>query len=263
MEVIPVKTDLVQIGDDIVRVLLDAITRAGLKVEDNDILLVADKIVATSEGRIVRFDSVKPSLTAKRLARKYSLEPAFVELVTREAKEIYGGVPRALLTLRSNVLIANAGIDHKNAPEGSACLWSIDPDLTAKNLMRALSNKTGKSIGLILVDSHVNPMRVGTVGFALGIAGIKPLRDCRGKLDLYGRPIVITQMNLADDLAASAHLLMGETVERTPLVVIRGAPVEVTEDYNANEIVIAKEECMFMNVFIGKQRRTKRTVNKK
>lgn len=253
LEVLPIRTSLVQVGDDIIEVILEAVDSAGLRIEDGDILLAADKIVATSEGRVVHFDSVKPKGKARKLARKYSLEPPFVELVLREAEEVYGGVPRALLTLKNNVLIANAGVDHKNAPENSACLWSVNPDETARGIWKVLCEKTGKKIGFILVDSHVSPMRIGTTGFALGIAGIKPVKDCRGLLDLYNRPLVITRINLADDLAAAAHLVMGETSERTPLVIIRGAPVQVTDDYDPSEVVMAKDQCMYMNVFLSKQ----------
>jgi len=253
LEVLAAKTSFVQVGDDIVEVILDAIDSTGLKIEDGDILLVADKIVAASEGRVVDFDSVKPRGKARKLAGKYSLEPPFVELVLREAEEVYGGVLRALLTLKNNVLIANAGVDHKNAPENSACLWSINPNETARRIWKALSEKIGRKIGFILVDSHVSPMRIGTTGFALGIAGIKPVKDCRGLLDLYNRPLLITRINLADDLAAAAHLVMGETSERTPLVIIRGAPVQVTDDYDPNEVVIAKEQCMYMNVFLSRK----------
>ena len=93
---------------------------------------------------------------------------------------------------------------------------------------------------------------MGTTGFALSFAGFNPIKDCRGKLDLYGKPLLITRINLVDDLAAAAHLLIGETNERTPLVIIRGAPIEVIEDYDANQIKIPKEECLYMkNLFSG------------
>jgi coenzyme F420-0:L-glutamate ligase len=254
LEIFPIKTPLVHLGDDIIKVILESIDSAGLKIEDRDVLVVSDKIVATSEGRIINFDSVKPGRKAKQLAKKYSLEPPYVELVLKEAEEIFGGVPKALMTLKNNVLIANAGIDHKNAPENSACLWSINPNETTKKIWKTISKKTGRKIGLILVDSHVNPMRVGTVGFALGIAGFKPTKDCRGSLDLYGRKVLITRINVADDLAAAAHLVIGETTERTPLALVRGAPVEITDDYDPNEITIAREDCMYMGVFLKGKR---------
>ncbi len=254
MEVVPVKTSLVQAGENIISVILKAINDAGLIIQDEDILLLADKIVATSEGRIVNFKFIRPSKKAKRLAKKYSLEPPFVELVLREAEEIYGGVPKALTTLKNNMLIANAGIDHKNAPKNSACLWSINPNETARKIWKSLSEKTGKKIGLILVDSKVNPLRVGTTGFALGIAGIKPLRDFRGSLDLYNRKILITRLNVADDLAAAAHLVMGEAAESTPLVIVRGAPVEFTDNFDPNEIIISRDECMYMGIFLKRRK---------
>lgn len=251
MEVLPVQTPLVRVGDDVVRVIEQAVREAGLQIEDGDILLLADKIVATSEGRVSDLDSVEPSAKAKSLAQEHSLEPSFVELVLREAEEILGGVPRALLTIKDNVLIANAGIDHKNAPERSACLWSINPHKAAKRIWKALSKKLGKKIGVILVDSHVNPMRLGTTGFALGIAGIEPIRDCRGMRDLYNREVLITRVNVADDLAAAAHLVMGEVRERTPLVIVRGAPVQLTDEYNPNEVYIPKDDCLFMSAFLS------------
>jgi len=249
LEVYPIKTPLVKVGDDIIKIILEAVENAGYKIENEDILLVADKIVATSEGRIVDLNSIKPTAKSKKLAREHSFEQSFVELVLREADEIYGGAARAILSLKNNVLIANSGIDRKNAPKNSVCLWSINPNKTARKLWKILSKKTGKKIGFILIDSHVNPMRVGTTGFALGIAGIKSIKDCRGTLDLYHKPVLITRMNLADDLAATAHLVMGETAESTPIVLIKGAPIKVTDNFDPDEVVIPKDECMYMRVF--------------
>lgn len=254
MELIAVKFPLIKEGDNIVNILLKSIKEEGLSIEDGDIIAIADKIVATSEGRIAYYKDVKATKKAEALAEKYMLEPQYVELVLRKADEIFGGVQRAILTSKNNVLIANAGIDHKNAPEGAACLWSIDPNGAAVKLRREITGKTEKRVGIILVDSHVNPMRMGTIGFALGIAGFKPIRDCRGSLDLYDKPLIITRMNIADDLAAAAHLLMGETTERTPTVIIRNSPVEITDKYDPKEIVIPRKECMYMKIFLEQKR---------
>lgn len=253
MEVYPVKTPLVKVGDDIIKIILDAINKADLKIKDGDIIVTADKIVATSEGRVFDLKTVTPTKRAKEIARKHSLEPSFVELVLREADEFYGGAHRAILTLKNNILIANSGIDRKNAPINKVCLWSVNPNKTANRVWRILKQKTGKKIGFMLIDSHVNPMRVGTVGFALGIAGIIPIKDYRGTLDLYDRSILITRMNLADNLAASAHLIMGESSESTPVVLIRGAPVEIVDNYDPDEVLIPKSECMYMRVFLPEE----------
>jgi coenzyme F420-0:L-glutamate ligase len=252
MKMIPIKVRLLKQGDNAVEELINAIQEKGFKIKNGDILAIADKIIATCAGRIVNFKNVIPSSKALALADMYQLEPPFVELVLREADEIYGGVPRAILTLKHNTLIANAGIDHKNVPQGYAALWPLNPNESAKTLWEEIQKKTGKKIGIILVDSRVNPLRMGTTGFALGLAGFNPIKDCRGKLDLYRKPLLITRINQVDDLAAAAHILIGETNERTPLVIIRGAPIEVTEDYDPNQINIPKKECLYMkNLFSG------------
>lgn len=252
MELIPVKTKFLKKNDNLVDALLSALQDKGLKIKDGDILAIADKIIATCWGRIVNLRDVKPSRKALELADKYKLEPPFVEIVLREADEVYGGVPRAIVTLKNNVLIANAGMDHKNVPQDSASLWLLNPNESAKKLREEIQKKIGKKIGIILVDSRVNPLRMGTTGFALGLAGFNPIKDCRGMLDLYGKPLLITRINLADDLAAAAHLLIGETTERTPLVIIRGVHIEITDDYDPNQVIIPKEECLYMNnVFSG------------
>jgi coenzyme F420-0:L-glutamate ligase len=189
-----------------------------------------------------------------KLAEKSGLEPGFVELVLREAEHVYGSVSRALLTMKHGVLVANAGIDHKNAPPNHACLWPEDPNATAEVLRHSLQELTGKKLGVLLVDSHVAPLRMGTVGFALGLAGFEPIRDCRGAVDLYGKPLLITRMNLADDLASAAHLAMGETDERVPVVIVRGAPVKVTDEYDSGALRIPVSQDLYLTVFQGMEK---------
>lgn len=246
MRLIPIKTSLIKTGDNVINVFLDVVRKKGLEVEDGDIVAFADKIVAISEGRVKNLTCVEPSDRAKSLAERYMLEPGFVELVLRNAEEIYGGVPRALLTINNGIIIANAGIDHKNAPVNSVTLWPSNPNETAANLRGELYVKTGKRVGVILVDSHVAPMRMGTLGFALGIAGFKPVKDCRGMNDLYGKPLLITRINLADDLASAAHFVMGEATERISVVIIRDSNLEITDDYNPRDVLISNEECLFI-----------------
>ncbi|RLI34272.1 coenzyme F420-0:L-glutamate ligase [Candidatus Bathyarchaeota archaeon] len=255
MEIIPIKMPFIEKGDDIIAIFLDVIRDKGLELEDGDVVAFADKIVAISEGRVINFESVEPSEKAKALAELYKLEPSFVEVVLREADEVLGGVARALLTLKNDIIIANAGIDHKNAPLHSAALWPSNPNETAAKLRGKLESTTRKRVGILLVDSHVAPMRMGTLGFALGIAGFRPVKDCRGMKDLYGKPLRITRINLADDLASAAHLVMGETTERIAIAIIRNSKIIITDDYDPREVVIPKEECLFMKN-LGKDRYT-------
>jgi coenzyme F420-0:L-glutamate ligase/coenzyme F420-1:gamma-L-glutamate ligase len=219
MQLYAVKTRVVKVGDNLVEVVLDSLRKQRLNLENDDMLALASKVVSYSQRRIVNLSDVKPSRRAEKLAKKFSLEPGFAELVVDEADKIYGGVEKALLTLKDNVLTANAGIDNKNAP-------------------------------VMVVDSGLVPLRIGTVGLALAVAGFSPIREWRGRKDLYGKTIVITRHAVADDLASAAHLLMGEAAEKTPVVLIRDAPVDFDNNiHSVAEMVMPSTECIFMSTF--------------
>lgn len=250
MRLYVVKTRVVKPGDNLVDVILDSLRKQTLKLEDNNVLALASKIVSYSQGRIVKLGDAKPSEKAKKLARKYSLEPEFAELVLREAEKVYGGVEKAVLTLKDNIITANAGIDNKNAPIGSAVLWPRDLVHWLKNFRDEINRKTGKRIAVVVVDSGLIPLRIGTVGLALAAAGFNPIREWRGKGDLYGRPIMITRHAVADDLASAAHLLIGEAAEKTPIVLIKNAPVDFDDNvHGSEEMMMPFRECIFMNTF--------------
>jgi coenzyme F420-0:L-glutamate ligase/coenzyme F420-1:gamma-L-glutamate ligase len=250
MRLYAVETRVVKLGDNLVEVVLESLRKQQLKLEDNDVLALTSKIVSYSQGRIVRLGDVKPSEKAKKLAKRYSLEPAFAELVVYEAEKIYGGVKKALLTLKDSVLTANAGIDNKNAPIGSAVLWPENLAEWLKNFRNKIHRKTGKRVAMIVVDSGLIPLRIGTVGLALAVAGFNPIREWRGKQDLYGKQITITRHAVADDLASAAHLLMGEAAEKTPIVLIKDAPVDFDDSvHGPAEMMMPFKECIFMNTF--------------
>lgn len=246
MNILPIKTPLITQGDDIVSILLEILDKVGIVLQSGDIVAIADKIIAISEGRYTNYNEIQPSCKATSLAKTYDLEPGFVELVLRDADEILGGVSRALLTIKHDMLIANSGIDHKNAPGNSATLWPINPNETAADLRKQLEKKTGKRIGVLLVDSHVIPMRMGTLGLAIGLAGFDPVKDCRGINDLYDQPLQITRINVADDLASAAHYVMGETTEQIPIAIIRDSNIIIHDIYNPREVIIPRSECLYM-----------------
>lgn len=240
-----IRTELVQPGDDLVKVILDAAERQGLKIEDGAIVAIASKAVATAQKRLKKLSTVKPSRRARELAAKYNLEPSFAEIVLQEAEEVCGGVSKAVLTLKNNILTANAGVDQKNSPAGYVVLWPRNPFQTAEKIRRDISKRTGKRVGVLIVDSRVTPLRMGTCGLALAVAGFEPVRDCRVEKDLYGRSISITRHALADDLASAAHLIMGESNKRTPAVLIKQAPVEFTSKIDQSSAAISAKECLF------------------
>ncbi len=251
LQVFPIKTERIDVGCDLTSVILNSLGSQNLELEDGDVLAVSSKVLSTSQGRVVRLSGVEASEEAGRLAEAHSLEPEFVELVLREADEVYGGVHGALLTLKDGVLTANAGVDHKNAPPGHAALWPRNPWMEAERIRREILRRTGRRIGVIIVDSHLSPLRMGTRGLALAVAGFRPVADLRGRTDLYGRRIRITRHSIADDLASTAHLVMGEADEGTPAALIRGAPITLTEDVNPSETLISCDECIYVKGLKG------------
>jgi coenzyme F420-0:L-glutamate ligase len=261
LNLIAVKTRVVKIGDDLVELILESLKAQGLQVEDNDVLSLTSKVVSCSEGRMIKLSEVKPSEEAKRLAKEYSLKPEFAELILREADRVYGGVEKAVLTLKNGVMAANAGIDNKNAPSDYAVLWPKDPAASVREVRNRIKRRTGKDVAVMIIDSGLVPLRIGTTGLALAVAGFKPIRDDRGCKDLFGKLIMITRQAVADDLASAAHLLMGEAAEKTPLVLIKDAPVNFDDGvYGSSDMMMPPKECIFMNTLetqIGVKRKAR------
>jgi coenzyme F420-0:L-glutamate ligase len=250
MRLYPIKTRIINTGDDLTEVILESLKEQNLQLEDNDILAITSKIIAYAEGQVVKLSDVKPSDRAKELGQQFSLQPEFVELIISEADKVYGGVEKAVLTLKNGVLTANAGIDNKNVPAGSVILWPRKPQKWTRDIREGIRRKTEKQVAVLIVDSGLIPLRIGTTGLALAVAGFKPIKDHRGEKDLFGKQIVITRHAIADDLACAAHLLMGESTERTPMVLIRDAPVDFDDGvYGSADMRMPFKECIFMSAF--------------
>ena len=175
------------------------------------------------------------------------MPPEFVQVVLEESEKVYGGVPGALLTLKNGQATANAGIDRKNAPGNAVVLWPLDAEASARRLRRKLRKTTGKNVGLVIVDSRVTPLRLGTIGISLASVGFKRVRDLRGKRDLFGRRARITFQAVADGIAAAAQLLMGETTESTPFVLVRGISVEFDGRGGEAETRLSARDCLYMS----------------
>jgi coenzyme F420-0:L-glutamate ligase/coenzyme F420-1:gamma-L-glutamate ligase len=246
MQVLAVKTTLVKSKDDLIKIILQAMRKQGLELSDKDVLALSSKIVSFAEGRLAKLSEVKPSQRAKLLAKRYMLLPAFAELILREADRVVGGVAKAVLTLNHGVFTVNAGIDNKNAPRGYAVLWPVNPQKSAKQIRKEIMRHTKKNIGVLIIDSTVAPLRMGTRGLAIGVAGFEPVKDYRKTRDLFGKEIMMTLHALADDLASAAHSVMGESMERTPVAIIRNAPVVFADKIDAESMKIAFKNCVFM-----------------
>jgi coenzyme F420-0:L-glutamate ligase/homotetrameric cytidine deaminase len=243
LEVMGIKTDLVEIGDDLVEALKKGMERAGLALEDGDILIVSESALATSESRVTNLKDVSPGKLALDLAARYSKDPREMELILEESDEIVGGIPGVVLTLKDGFLYPNAGIDHSNAPPGYVVLFPADPHRSASEIRRRISS--GKSIGVIIGDSRTHPLRLGCVGVALACDGLEPVEDARGQKDLFGRELQITRKAVADNLVSAAQVVMGEGDEGIPAAIIRGAPVKIS-DMSCEIPKIPPRECMYI-----------------
>ena len=247
MEVLGIKTDLVRPGDDLVEALLRGMERAGLRLADGDVLVVAESVVATAEGGVVSLSEVNPGPRARELAEKYEKDPREMELVIGTSDWIMGGISGVVLTVKDGFLYPNAGIDHSNAPPGSVVLFPKEPQKSAALIRERMEEASGKRIGVVIGDSRTHPLRLGCVGVALACDGIVPVEDARGQKDLYGRPLEVTRKAVADNLVSAAEVVMGEGDEGIPAVIIRGAPVKFAGDGEEMAIPsIAPEECMYI-----------------
>ncbi len=247
MIVYPLKSNLVKPGDSILEQFSNALARKRLRLRKNDIVVVSSKIIAISENRTRKIDIVKLTGEARKLAERFSLSPFLVQVVIEEADSVIGGVKGALLTIKNGDAVPNAGVDRKNAPERSVVLWPRRADAAAGDLRSQVRKKFGKDVGVVIVDSRVAPLRLGTTGFAIGSAGFRPVQDIRGARDLSGRRIQITFRAIADGMAATAQLVMGEGAERTPFVVIRDAPVLLNGNIGISGARLARDRCLYMS----------------
>ncbi len=206
--------------------LLDALDRAGLALRDGDVVAVAQKIISKAEGRVVRLDDVEPGEQARELAAQVGKDPRLVELILRESEEVSRLRPGVIIVRhRLGFTSANAGIDRSNVgPDGEerVLLLPLDPDASAARLRDVLRDATGAAVGIVITDSHGRPFRLGTVGIAIGVAGLPALWDRRGEPDRYGYRLQHTDVGVADEIAAAAGLLMGQAAEGLPAVLLRG-----------------------------------------
>jgi coenzyme F420-0:L-glutamate ligase / coenzyme F420-1:gamma-L-glutamate ligase len=261
---------LIRHGDDLADIVVGALVENHITLEEHDILVYAQKIVSKAEGRALNLASVRPSPRARELAEKTDKDPRMVELILQESNEVLRTrLGTIIVEHKLGFVCANAGIDHSNvAPpqppalsasqtkrgevsEGREMIeeeWVLllpaDPGGSAEMIRQAIRSKTGKQVGVLIIDSHGRAWRNGTVGVAIGVAGLPALQDLRGQPDLFGFTLQITQVGVADELAAAASLMMGQAAEGTPVVHVRGFPYRLREG-SLQELLRPKEQDLF------------------
>lgn len=242
---------LVSPGDDLVSLILDGLRRADLSLEAGDVLVVTQKIVSKAEGRLVYLPEVAPSAQAMHLAEETRKDPRLVEVILRESRRVLRVRPGLIVVEhRLGFVCANGGVDHSNVqgPDGEAQDWVLmlpqDPDASAQRIRQALEAVSRARLGVLIIDSHGRAWREGTVGVAIGAAGFPALLDLRGRPDLFGYRLRVTQVGLADELAGAASLLMGQADEGRPVVHVRGLPYPLGEG-SAAELLRPESQDLF------------------
>jgi coenzyme F420-0:L-glutamate ligase/coenzyme F420-1:gamma-L-glutamate ligase len=235
----------VQPGDDVAGLILAALEAAEMTLQPGDILVVAQKIISKAEGRLARLADVTPSAQAIDVAAKTHKDPCLVELILQESDEISRMKPGVLVVRhRLGFTSANAGIDSSNVGNDDGEEWVLllpkDPDASAQRIRQAICDRLGIDVGVIITDSHGRPFRLGTVGVAIGVAGLPALWDRRGETDRYGYILQHTDVAVADEIAAAAGLLMGQADEGLPVVLLHGLQLP-SQDGRAVDLVRPKE----------------------
>lgn len=237
-------------GDDLVGLIHAGLMRQAILLEHGDILVIAQKIVSKAEGRAVNLSSVEPSQEAYDIAQIIAKDPRLTELILQESNTVLRTKPGTIIVEhRLGFVCANAGIDHSNVgsfqdSDEWVLLLPEDPDASARILREGFEEIYGVSLGVLIIDSHGRAWRMGTAGVAIGFSGMPGLVDLRGKADLFGYKLEITQVGAADELASAASLVMGQASEGNPVVHTRGFPYNLREG-QLNELIRPKQEDLF------------------
>jgi len=251
---IPIKVPVKRGRFNLYQTIKKAVEEQGEEILDGDILAVSSKFIAMSEGRVIELNSVKPCAEAVKLSAAAHIPSSLAELILREADRIYSTLPGFVLTIKYGMVVPNAGIDRSNVECGSAILYPRDPVASAERLRLQILVELGKRVGVVVTDSRLMPTRIGTTGIAVAAAGFEAVSDERGKTDLFGNIMRVTRRALADDISAGANLLMGETSESIPAVIVRGSGLTIIDRaVGTEDLVIKSDECAFIRGLFQQQ----------
>lgn len=227
--------------------LFDAISK-GFDFMHDDILIVSSKFVSMSEGALVKLSSIVPTARARSLAKEASMDAKMAQLVLLEADYLLRGVPGFVLAVKDGMIAPNAGIDRSNVPRGYAILYPRKPFESARLLRQRFSEELGIRTGVVISDSRLMPTRVGTTGVSIAVSGFEPVEDMRGKMDLFGNRLRVTQKATSDGLATMGVALMGESNEGVPAVVARGVHVVWTDrELTWKDMAVAPEVDIYLS----------------
>jgi coenzyme F420-0:L-glutamate ligase / coenzyme F420-1:gamma-L-glutamate ligase len=248
IEVIAIeKLPLIEKGDRIGSLIFEAAKKQKVFIQEGDIIVVTHVAVSKAEGNVVNLNEMIPSKRAISIAKKVGKDPALVEVILSETKEIVRMGSNSLITeTKHGIVCANAGVDRSNVEgDRNVALLPANPDASAKRIRKEIRELAGCDVSVIISDTHGRPLRMGNINVAIGVSGIKPIRDRRGEKDLFDYILRIKQTNVADELASAAELVIGQANEGIPAAIIRGYDYQKTENASAAELTRPKEKDLF------------------
>ena len=255
ISILPIKINKnIEPNDDLSKIILESLRLSNVQIYDNDIIVVAQKIVSKSENRLRDLRNIIPSPKSIRLAHLHDKDPRLIELILSEATKIIRITKKHLIVeTKHGFICANAGIDQSNVSEDSqqALLLPENPDISARNLRKSIHDISGKNVSIIIADTFGRPFRTGQTNIAIGVAGITPLKSHVGTDDEYGKKLMVTEIAIADELAAAAELVMGKTL-KIPAAIIRGykyetLSIEADHEININTLLRSEHDDLFRN----------------
>lgn len=249
IQIIPIKElPIIKKGDNVSKLICDAAEKQKLPIQNDDIIVITHVVVSRAEGSTINLDTINPSQFAKAIAKKSDKDPALVEVVLREAESIIRMRNGNLITLTKHGFIcANSGVDKSNVPgERTIALLPKDPDESARQIKQEIKKHIGKTVAVIISDTHGRPLRDGEINIAIGIAGLMPIKDRRGEKDLFGYVLRVKRTAIADELSSAAELVIGQANEAIPVAIIRGYPYQKSEKATIRDMLRPQEKELFL-----------------
>ena len=239
---------IIKAGDNLAELICQAAEKQGTPIQDGDIIVVSHIVVSRAEGRVVDLNRVEPSPFAAQLAEELNKDPRLVEVILRESKGIIRmGDGKLITKTKHGFICANSGVDNSNVPgQNNVVLLPKNPDDSAQKIREEIKRITGRDVAVIISDTHGRPLREGEINIAIGVAGIKPIRDRRGEKDLFGYTLRVKRTAIADELASAAELVMGQANEGIPAAIIRGYRYPRSEEAKATELIRPREKDLFI-----------------
>lgn len=240
MQIIPIHFEKeISLSDDISDIILES-----EKLQDGDIVVVAQKIISKQEGRLVDLSTVTPSLLAEGIGSQYNKDPKIIELILSESKRIIR-MNNGILIVETNhgFICANAGIDESNMEEGYATLLPVNSDDSAQRIRKKILEQSNKNVAVIISDTFGRPFRMGQTNHAIGVSGLNPILDYEGSLDSFNRILRVTAIAIADEISSASELVMGKSL-KCPVAIIRGYSFDDKES-SITELIRPESEDLF------------------